>query len=269
MSHFESVSIVDSNLREWVGETNGGWPVNIQDQTTPPVLIPAHKVTVTTTLTATVTLDTNTCTVTSAASMTVGDMILFTSTTGDRYMWAWITVIAGTTITISSYFDYAFESGQEVSACSTNLGVNGSATRQIFSLRAGEPAGGINLTVDVTRIIIQMLTATAPVLSDFGDIAGGITNGILCRKTDGTYQNIFTTRTNEEIQSLAYDMQLYSALGVTDNGLSARLTFAGQEKIGVALRISTAEDLQFIVHDDLSSITDIRIMIQGHVKTGN
>ena len=259
------------NLVGVAAESNGGLPVNIQDQTTPTILIPANQVVATSTLAATATLDTNSVSVTDASAMSVGEMYVVTSTTGDRYAWGYITAIAGAgpyTVTLSNYLDYAFESGQEFSSCIDNMAVDGSASRQIFSLRAAEPAGGINLTVDVTRIIIQCLTSTAPVLTDFGDIAGGITNGLQCRRIDGTYQNIFSVRSNEEIQSLAYDMQLYSALGVTDNGLSARLTFAGQEKIGVVLRIGTGEDLQFIVHDDLSSLTELRVMIQGHVVTG-
>lgn len=264
-----SVNLQDGSGTDILLEANGGLPVNLQDQTSPAVIIPANQVIVTTTLNGAVTLDTNTCTVDDSTGMTVGDMIVFTSTTGDRYMWAYITVIAVNDLTISTYFDYAFEDGQEVSACTNDLAVDGSSTRQIFSLRAAEPAGGVGIEVDVTQVIFEFETATAPTLTDFGDIAGGLTNGLLMRRVDGTYQNIFAIRRNDELQSVSgpSDFALYSTLGFAVNGLAAKISFSGQNNVGVTLRIGPLEDLQFIVSDDLSSLDELRVMIIGHIVT--
>ena len=43
------------------------------------------------------------------------------------------------------------------------------------------------------------------------------------------------------------------------------MTFAGQDKIGVTLRIKGGEDLQFLIQDNLLTIDEFSIVAEGHV----
>lgn len=280
----KSVLLYDANGLPWVQDTNAGMPVNIigltptelngampvniQDQTSPTVIIPANQVIVSSTLATPTVIDAYTCTVADSTGMTIGDLLIVTSTLAspvNRFYWGRITNIAANVITVATPFDYAYESGQQASATTTNLGVDGSVTRQIFSLRAAEPVGGIDVSVDVTRVIFQCRTSSSTILSDFGDITGGLLNGLTCRKTDGTYENVFTVRSNDEIQGIAYDYDPTTTTGQGQNGFSSRLTFGGQNKLGVVKRIGPGEDLQFLISDDLSSLEALQIMIMGHI----
>ena len=42
------------------------------------------------------------------------------------------------------------------------------------------------------------------------------------------------------------------------------MTFSGQDKLGVALRLNPGEDLQLIIQDDLRGLTSIEILAEGH-----
>jgi hypothetical protein len=109
-------------------------------------------------------------------------------------------------------------------------------------------------------------TTGAVDLSKFGDIAGGITNGIVMRKVDGTYRNIFNVKTNGEMAGIMFDFDILSAQNVNQgqNGFNGRLTFAGQSKVGVTIRLAPGEDLQLLVRDDLTDLDLLEIVAEGH-----
>jgi hypothetical protein len=176
-----------------------------------------------------------------------------------------IGAIAGSTITIDTPLDFAYPSGSQITNGTINMGVDGSATTQVFSLRAADP--GLPLTVDITRVIFTCTTDSAVDMSKFGDIAGGITNGLVLRRTDGTYNNIFNAKTNAELSSLMYDFVVYAATNpsIGQDGFVGRLTFAGSNKIGVAIRLGPGEDLELLVQDDLSDLVEFTAMFEGHV----
>lgn len=258
--------IIDINGNVLKIEENGSMPVTLQDSTTPSVIWPANKVIVSSTLASAVAIDDRTCTVVSAAGMTVGDLLIVTSTIGDRYFKARITVIATNTLTLSVPFDYAFEAGQQASATTTNLAVDGSSTPQIFSLRAAEPVAGLNVTVDIVRIMMYCTTPSAVDLAKFGHLTA-LTNGLLLRRIDGTYQNIADYRSNGEIAGVMYDWAPYAATNPTQgqDGFAARLTFGSQGKMGTVHRVGPNEDIQGIVQDDLSTIIELQIIFEGSV----
>ena len=72
---------------------------------------------------------------------------------------------------------------------------------------------------------------------------------------------------NAEIAGIMFDMNIYSAANPQQgfDGLNARLTFGGQSKLGVVIRIASGEDLQLIVQDDLTGLLAFEIMIEGHI----
>lgn len=64
-----------------------------------------------------------------------------------------------------------------------------------------------------------------------------------------------------------YDFTVYEASNPSQgiDGFCGRLTFGGQSKLGVVLRVGPDENLQLIVQDDLSYLVDFEIMLEGHV----
>ena len=47
-------------------------------------------------------------------------------------------------------------------------------------------------------------------------------------------------------------------------GLSVRMTFAGQDKHGVVVRLDTGEEFQIVVQDDLTGLETFSCMAEGH-----
>ena len=171
---------------------------------------------------------------------------------------------AGLVLTLDTPLDYDYEIGDQLTCGTDNLAVDGSSTTQIFSLRAADP--GIPITIDVTRIIIECITASATSLDKFGDLAA-LTHGFVFRRVDGFYNNIFNVKTGGQFAGVSFDYDPHVASVPAQNvdGFAVRLTFAGSNKLGVALRVAQGEDLQFLIQDDLSGLTVLRVMFEGHV----
>lgn len=267
MSRFEEIVLKDGCGTETLAcvEPNGGLAVNIQDQTSPALLVYANQVHATTTLTSTTAIDDTDVIVASNAGLVIGNYIGIFNLTSSRFYAGTIIGIAGTTISLDTPIDFAYQIGDAFQAGSKELKVNGSVTPQIFSLRA-DP--GLAITADVTRIIIHMTYTSAGDDGDFGDISGGLTKGVVLRRVDGNTQNIFNVKTNGEIGEISFDKTYDQRAPGGLFGMTARLTFAGQSKLGVAIRLAQDEDLQVIIQDDLTSLSSFRIMVEGHIVVG-
>ena len=50
-------------------------------------------------------------------------------------------------------------------------------------------------------------------------------------------------------------------------GVKGRLTFGGQNKLGVVIQLGIDEDLEMIVQDDLTGLVDFRVVAEGHVAS--
>ena len=110
-----------------------------------------------------------------------------------------------------------------------------------------------------------MVTDGAPTFLLFGDLAKLI-NGIVLRRNNGTVDNIFNIKTNGELNNLCYDVSFYRATNPSGvNGIGARMTFGGQSKHGVVIRLDPGESLQLLIRDDLSDLLTFRLVAQGHV----
>lgn len=250
---------------------NGGLDVNIQDQTSPTIIVRATRVDNTTTLSQDGVLGALTVTVTSTTGFIDGATVRIISIDDNRfYTGVQVGAIAGSVVTLDSPLDFAFPAGARIVNGTTNMAVDGSSTTQIFSLRAGDP--GIPLVVDITRMIFSCITTSAVDLSKFANFTA-LANGLVLRRVDGTYQNIFNVKTNQDIAGIMYDWQPYAATNPQQgvDGFAARLTFGGQSKVGVVLRLGPGEDLQLLVQDDLATaqstelITDLHVTFEGHV----
>jgi hypothetical protein len=146
----------------------------------------------------------------------------------------------------------------------TNMNVDGSITPLDFYIRG---TGEDNLEFDfvISRIIFQMITDTAVSLEKFGDLVA-LNRGIVLSKTNGEIGRIFNIKTNDEIAGITYDLNVYSALNPVQgiDGLTARLTFGGDSRIGSAINLNPSEDLSLLVQDDLTDLISFRIMVEGY-----
>jgi hypothetical protein len=263
---------VDGNGNELFLEQNGGLPVNVQDQTTPSVdLYFLQGLGPPTQLTNDVVIDQTVFEVDSVAFINIGDYLGIVSPSENRFYFGTVLDVGtptATSVTVDTPLDFAFSAGENVISATRDLNVDGSTTPQVFEVRGGGATSTI--TLDITRILIEITTETAPDFTDFGDISGGLLKGIVLRKTDGETRNYWNVKSNAEFGNLAYDIQNLADLSpgpAGTNGILVRYTFAGQDKHGVAVRLEPGDFLQLIVQDDLSSLLSFRIIAAGHIVT--
>lgn len=249
-------------------EPDGQVPVILSDQTSPPLVVSMSRVTNSTSLTASPSIGDTTIEVAAATGMIAGAYITIADPISGRY-WVGhqIGAIATLTITVDTPMDFAFPIGAEVSAGTHDMSSTAGtlASPVIYSVRAGEVTD-VPVTIDITRIILTCTDGDAVAMNLF---CGGaaLTNGIVLRTTDGTTQNIFNVKTNQDLMNLAYDFEAQYVAGTPGgfDGMVTRLTFAGQNKMGVAIRIGPGEDLEILVQDDLTGITTFEVIAEGHV----
>lgn len=244
-------------------EANGAVPVNVQDQTTPPLILPMAQELGSTTIAANTILSAYTIDVVSAADAVIGRHIRIINSAADRYYNGTVLGVTGNTITLDSPIDYIYLIGSEVTFSNINMNVNGSVTPAVFTLRTGAPS--IPTSVDITRLLITCIADSPVDLSLFGDLTA-LTRGLVFRSTNSEQRNIFNLKTNLDIASLAYDWTPYTSTNPAQgvDGFASRLTFAGQNKMGVALRICQFDNLEMLVQDDLRGLTVLNVILEGH-----
>jgi len=266
------VSIIMSNLM--IGNTyvtnfpieeNGGIAVNIQDQTTRPVDFDVHRILdATLTITATPTVDSYTVVVSDASGLSVGDGVAFIEENGmPEIWWGKILSISTNTLTLDTPCPHNYNpANTSVIHYSDDLNVDGSTTKVVFGL-----TNYFNEAVDVTRLISH---CTDNVEMHDGLFCGidELDRGIVFRKKllDGTYINYWNIKSNGEWAELAYDTQYTDKGKPPDStyGFNVRLTYAGPSKHGVAIRVEPGESIEILVQDDLTDITEFRMMFEGH-----
>lgn len=257
--------LIDATGGELTLEPNNSVPVTLQDQTTPIVIVPLHQLKSATTLLTDAVIDTYSFDVTNTTNFTSGSLIVISDVVNSQvYFGIQIGAPVGNTITVDRPIDFTFVAGKYITTNNDNMAVDGSITTQTFGLRQGVETG-LDLTVDVVRVMIVMYTSSAPTLSDFGDISGGITNGITLRKRDGNRVNYFNMKDNGDFAGFAYDLQFLSAIGLGQDGLHGRLTFGGQNKMGAVVRVAPDEDIEAIINDNLATLVKFNIFPEGSI----
>jgi len=270
--HIPISELVDSNnlpfteatLIAFMDDFTGGLSIGsavdvvIQDSTSPLFILHATELLNETTLTANAVIDEKTFTVLDNTDFAVGLDITVYSSNVNRVSFFYITNVAGNVITVDSPIDFAYSSGDFVQLGSHDLAVDGSVTPRIFGIR-NPTTQDIDLSVDITRILLSMQLTSDGDYDEFGNIPR-LTNGLLCRFVDSYKSNIFNVKDNREMDNLMYDLKFISAKKNSPDGLSGRFTFA---KLGAVVRLKPFEDLQFIVQDDLTNLTEFEIIAQG------
>ena len=143
------------------------------------------------------------------------------------------------------------------------MAVNGSVTPVVFKHRLGTPSTPSE--TDITRMIITCTATSTIDLSKFGDLPALI-RGIVFRKVNGSKENIFNAKTNADIANIMYDFTVYDSSNPAQglDGFTARLTFAGQSKLGVSLRVAQDENLEMLIQDDLTGLDSLSVILEGH-----
>lgn len=243
--------------------------VFIQDQTTPfDDFYFVQQIGIPTTITADTVFDARAITVASIADISIGDYIfIFSGVSGeDRFYEGTVLGISVLTLTMDNLIDFVFTSGDTVISTSKDLNVDGSVTPQVFQIRAG--GAGSELEIDITRIIMQNLSATAVDLSKFADIIGGLINGLMLREqiNASTFKNKWNVKMNADFALFAYDWEPFAATNPAQgqDGFKWRYTISGQDKHGVAKRIGTDRSLQLIIQDDLTSLQSLFAIGANH-----
>lgn len=240
--------------------------VSVSDQTTPTAIVKFNQLHSGTTLASATSVGDISISVASPTGFVQGTYIVMYSNPINRYYVGSVVSVSGSDLTLDTPIDAEYPVGAIVGGAITDMSVNGSVTPQIYGLRGSDMQTPIAHVFDITRIIFSCTASSAIDLTTFANITA-LTNGLVLRKRDGEYYNIFNVKTNAEFAGLMYDFTIIEATNPAQgvDGFYGRLTFAGQSKIGVAIRLNPGEDLEFVVQDDLSGIASLQVVAEGHV----
>jgi len=244
---------------------DGSLDVNLQDQTTDPVVVPFNRKDGSTFITEATVQDSSFLVVDDTTGLGISDYLVIYSGAIGRFSQMIIDTVSNDTVFVNTPFDVAYPDSSFLDFGVSEMAVDGSSTRQIFGVRGVSP-DTVGISLDITRIIFTIICTTAPEFTDFGDIPDGLPKGLVLRTRNNRWFNIFTVKTNQGLAALMYDIHVYEGDKVFNtNTITGRLTFAGQNKIGVAIRLAPGEDLEFIVQDNLSSLISFKVVAEGHI----
>ena len=252
-----------------------GQDVNNQDQTTDDIIARFNKVSHGTTLASSGSINDKTITLTDPTGAAAGKYIILFHPESERFTpFFQVGAAAGSVITLDSRLDFDYPAGTFVDLADTNMAVDGSSTAQTFGLRGIGAPPGVDIEFDMTRIVISCLCEQAVDLSKFADL-DALTHGMEFRMRDGRYHNSFNVKSNRQIDAIfGTDWKAYQAINPVQgqDGFTARVTFAGMDKIGVSKRMRLGEDYEVTVQDDLLSvqsgdrqITLLEVFAEGHI----
>jgi len=264
--------VIQANGKTALAVTGGGQSLDVlpQDRTTDPIIVYFNQVHNSTALAVAVpdiTTNPRIIVVADATGIVVGSYIILFDPDSLRFSTFFVTAVNGVNITLDSPIDFEYPIDTFVDVAIIDMSVNGSVTPEVFGLRGVGAPPGIELTLDVTRIIITCIASSPVTLSLFANLTA-LTNGLLMRARNGRVKNIFNVKDNREIQSVMFDYVPSTALNPAqgEDGFVSRLTFSGPSKIGVAVSLPIGEDLEVWIQDNLLGITDLRIRAEGHIE---
>lgn len=187
-------------------------------------------------------------------------LVLFDTESGRLYIGEALTVVSND-ITVDTPINFAYPAATSaLTRSAKELNIDGSTTRQTYSI-----SNPLDLEIDITRVMLQMQTTNFPELDMFGDIVGGLTRGLVLRVTNGINVNYFNVKQNGDFALMMFDIKEYEAAKHGINGLGGRLTYAGQSKHGVVIRLAQGDSLDIIIQDDLTSLVKFRMLAAFHV----
>lgn len=245
-----------------------GQAVFIQDQTTPSLSVPFLQERTTTNLAIDAVLESRAVQLVPGHAASVGEMLELAVLNSGIFLQSRILIVAGDIITIDQPINFPYETTDIAVISSDDMIVDGSVTPQIFSILPLPSQSG-----DMVRAIWQIENIGNDMdFSTFGG-APALVNGCVLRvkNPDGNFRNIMNFKSNGDIINQAFDHAfLNPKQGNTVRGFTSRLTWGGQSKHGVVIRLEglVGEELQIVIQDDLTAgaaANDIfRMRTQGH-----
>jgi hypothetical protein len=257
-----SFQLVDHNGNPFgVRHTRNAIDVFIQDQTTLIQDLYMHRNLGTFFLQDNAAADSTLLNVTSH-NVTSGDLICLKEDA--RHYQGVALTVTNSQIGMDTPTDYTFTTSADMHHAEHDLAVNGSPSSE-YCYHIEPPPGAV---WDIVRIMIHMEDSRD---MDDAKFAGGdaLLNGIVLRRLDGGYKNIFNAKSNGDLAERAYDRDYNTgALGPAgENSVIVRRTFGGQSKNGVVIRLNgtSGDQLQALIRDNVSSLSHFHIVAQGHV----
>lgn len=261
MSYFNGVKILEP--LETTDRGNTGIPVFLQDQTTGPLDINFLNPVVSPTLATDTTVGLSAVIVADATGLVAGQTLEIADTTNGTYFYTGtILSVVTTTITLDTPINRIYTTAASTMvASSSQMAVDGSTTPVVFSVAPLPLQSG-----DITRVIVEILDNSEMDFETFGALPA-LTNGIVMRVNngDGTYRNLWNFKTNGDIIRQAFDYKFETNNGGGVRSFASRMTWAGQSKHGVAIRLDGAlgESLEIIVQDNLTGLNSMQWVAQG------
>jgi hypothetical protein len=250
-------------------DTRGNVQVVIQDQFTDIVDLQVSIPIDTADIVINTAIDDTVVRIDSATTPVVGDLLCLKEFGGTKFFQGEILVvtpIGGTVydVTVDSPLDFAYTTAHGCSLRDKNLNKDGSVTPVIAEL---SPEGLI-AAWDITRMIVFISDGTSMDISTFGGLPA-LTRGVVFRKKNTTFKNIFNAKSNGDFGLHSYDITFDDRAAAGFFGFRSRRSFSGQDKNGVTIRLDPNESpddaFQTIIQDDLTGLIDFRVVIQGHV----
>jgi hypothetical protein len=244
-----------------------GAAVFVQDQTSPILTVPFLIGRAFVTLAVDTVLDSRDITLTGGHGTLVGEVMELADTVALKFMQSTVVAVNTNVITLDQPVNrvYLAAGPTIVQRSSEDLLVDGSSTPQVFSILPLPSQAG-----DMVRIIMEIEGTTDMDQTTFGS-DDALFNGcvIRMREDDGNFKNLFNFKSNGDFLAQGFDHSfLQPKLGNAIRGFAGRITWGGQSKHGVVIRLdgSLAERLEVVIQDDLTLgvNTKFKITAQGH-----
>lgn len=176
-----------------------------------------------------------------------------------------ITNIVGNVFTLDRPLDNSFDIGDQVEIVRTSLNVTG-ALESPISFKVIPSSTQV---WHIQSFIIAMTHGTAGDDSAFGDIANGLTNGVILRAYNATEDRFVTLtnwKKNKDIRLDAFNLVYSDKAGPSTHGTAADGAFL--DRTGAVARVDgTAGDyIELLVQDNLSALATFEVKAQGHIE---
>lgn len=238
-----------------------GVPVFVQDQTTESLDIPFLLDRGAFTIDGDTTRDSRFFNATAGHGIVSGEIIEIADSA--TFMQARVLGVIVDAIEVDTPINHVYLDGASGTRSTGDMRVDGSVTPQIFNILPLTGQAG-----DLIRVVLRIESGSAMDYTKFGSLAA-LTNGCVLRvkRENGDFRNQVNFKTNGDFIEKAYDNISQAKSGGGGFGFVSRLTYGGQSKHGVTIRIDgdLGEEWQLVIQDDLSSgLTLLQMSAAGH-----
>jgi len=252
-------------------ESNGAIPVNLQDQTSPTIILRMNELLNSVVLVGAYSVGDHILTFEPGHGFVIGNYVCLQDWDSvneiPRFYQAAVLSLVGDIVTFDRPLDYPFDGGSLTLGCANRTNANMGAI-------VGTPVSPVIFRIkplfgqwDITRIMFQIVDAGAMDDGLFGSQTA-LPNGLVFRTKNGYYYNRFNIKNNGDWGLVAFD-GLYSAKAPAGlNAFRSRLTFGGQNKVGAVIRLDSQlnDEFQLLIGDTIAQ-TSVQVMVEGHVVT--